>query len=123
MAQARTVFLDQHEIDLIHAQSLESLRDIGIHVRSMPVLQMLGKSGASVDYTAMIAHIPEHMVNQALESVQRDFSLCARDPQRDLRVPTQGFLLESIEIPPGLTSPLLHDWETRLTPLIFSGRH
>jgi len=91
MAQARTVFLDQHEIDLIHAQSIESLRDIGIHVRSKPVLQMLGKSGASVDYTAMVAHIPEHMVNQALESVQRDFSLCARDPQRDLRVPTQGF--------------------------------
>ena len=91
MAQARTVFLDQHETDLIHAQSIESLQDIGIKVRSRPVLHMLEQTGASVDYTAMVAHIPEHMVNQALESVQKDFSLCARDPQRDLKVPTQKF--------------------------------
>ena len=90
MAQTRTVFLDQHEIDLIHAQSIESLQDIGIKVRSKPVLHMLEKNGASVDYTTMVAHIPEHMVNQALESVQKDFSLCARDPQRDLKVPTQS---------------------------------
>ena len=91
MAHTRTVFLDQHEIDLIHAQSIESLQDIGIKVGSKPVLDMLEKNGARVDYTAMLAYIPTSMVNQALETVQKDFSLCARDPQRDLHVPTATF--------------------------------
>jgi trimethylamine--corrinoid protein Co-methyltransferase len=91
MAQVRTVFLDQREIDLIHSQSMESLREIGIKVRSESVLHMLEGSGAKVDYPSMVAHIPEHMVNQALESVQRDFTLCARDPRHDLTVPTKGF--------------------------------
>ena len=91
MAHARTVFLDQHEIDLIHAKSIESLQDIGIKVGSKSVLHMLEENGAKVDYTAMVAYIPEHMVNQALESVQKDFSLCARDPKRDLHVPTATF--------------------------------
>ena len=91
MARVRTFFLDQQEIDLIHAQSIESLQDIGIKVHSRPVLHMLEENGASVDYTAMVAHIPENMVNQALESVQREFSLCARDPKRDLKIPTETF--------------------------------
>jgi len=91
MAKARTVFLEEHEMDLIHAQSIESLQDIGIKVRSRPVLHMLEKSGASVDYTAMVAKIPETVVNRALESVQKEFSLCARDPLRDLPVPTATY--------------------------------
>ena len=91
MARVRTFFLDQREIDLIHAQSIESLQDFGIKVHSKPVLEILEKSGASVDYTAMVALIPENMVNQALESVQKEFSLCARDPKRDLKIPTETF--------------------------------
>jgi len=39
----------------------------------------------------MLARIPEKMVNQALESVQKEFSLCARDPERDLKLPTETF--------------------------------
>ena len=68
MAHARTIFLDQNEIDLIHAVGIESLQDMGIKVGSEPVLHMLEKNGASVDYDAMVARIPEKMVNQALES-------------------------------------------------------
>jgi len=90
MAHTRTVFLDQNEIDLIHAVSIESLQDMGIKVGSEPVLHMLEKNGASVDYDAMVARIPEKMVNQALESCPNDFSLCGRDPQRDLHVPTHA---------------------------------
>ena len=56
------------------------------------VLEILEKNGASVDFDAMIAKIPEKMVNQALESVQKEFSLCARDPDRDLKVPTEKYL-------------------------------
>jgi len=91
MAKAKTVFLNQQEMDLIHAQSIKSLQEIGIKVHSKPVLEILEKNGASVDHNAMVAKIPEKMVNQALESVQKEFTLCARDPKRDLMVPTKTY--------------------------------
>jgi trimethylamine--corrinoid protein Co-methyltransferase len=91
MARINTEFLNQQEIDLIHDQSIQCLRVIGIKVHSKPVLEILEKNGASVDFEAMIAKIPEKMVNQALESVQKEFSLCARDPERDLKIPTKSF--------------------------------
>ena len=91
MAKTKTVFLNQDEIDLIHVQSIKSLQEIGIKVHSKPVLEMLEKNGASVDYNALVAKIPEKMVNQALESVQKEFSLCARDPKHDLKVPTKTY--------------------------------
>jgi len=88
MAKARTVFLDQHEMDLIHTQSLKSLQEIGIKVHSRPVLEILEKNGANVDFNTLIAKVPEKMVNQALESVQKEFTLCAREPKHDLKIPT-----------------------------------
>ena len=89
MAKARTVFLEQHEMDLIHTQSIKSLQEIGIKVHSKPVLEILEKNGANVNYNTLIAKIPEKMVNQALESVQKEFTLCARDPKHDLNIPTK----------------------------------
>ncbi len=91
MAKAKTVFLNKQEMDLIHAQSIKSLQEIGIKVHSKPVLEILEKNGASVDYNVMVAKIPEKMVNQALESVQKEFTLCARDPKHDLKVPTKTY--------------------------------
>jgi len=91
MAKAKTVFLNQQEMDLIHAQSIKSLQEIGIKVHSKPVLETLEKNGASVDYHAMVAKIPKKMVNQALDSVQKEMTLCARDPEHDLKVPTETY--------------------------------
>ena len=91
MARINTEFLNQQEIEFIHDQSIQSLREIGIKVHSKSVLEILKKNGASVDFNTMVAKIPEKMVNQALESVQNEFSLCARDPEHDLNIPTQTF--------------------------------
>ena len=90
MARINVEYLNQKEIDLIHDQSVKSLLEIGIKVHSKPVLEILEKNGASVDFDSMIAKIPEKMVNQALESVQKEFSLCARKPERDLELPTNS---------------------------------
>ena len=89
MARITAEYLDKNEINLIHDQSLKSLREIGIKVHSKPVLEILEKNGSSVDYDAMVAKIPEKMVHQALETVQKEFSLCARDPDRDLKIPVR----------------------------------
>jgi trimethylamine--corrinoid protein Co-methyltransferase len=91
MANAKTVFLNEQEMDLIHSQSIKSLQEIGIKVHSKPVLELLEKNGASVDYNALVAKIPEKMVNQALESAPKEFTLCARDPKHDLKIPTTTY--------------------------------
>jgi len=91
MAKARIVFLNQQEMDLIHAQSIKCLEEIGLKIHSKPVLEILEKNGARVDYQTMVAKIPEKMVNQALESAPKEFTLCGRDPKHDLKVPTPKF--------------------------------
>jgi trimethylamine--corrinoid protein Co-methyltransferase len=91
MAKTKTVFLNEQEMNLIHAQSIKSLQEIGIKVRSKHVLEILEQSGASVNYNDLVAKIPEKMVNQALESIPKEFTLCARDPKHDLKVPTETY--------------------------------
>jgi len=44
MAKAKTVFLNQQEMDLIHAQSIKSLQEIGIKVHSKPVLEKMRRT-------------------------------------------------------------------------------
>jgi len=90
MAKITTEFLNQQETDLLHDQSIQCLKEIGIKVHSTSVLELLERNGARVDFDEMIAKIPEQMVNQSLESVQKKFSLCARDPKRDLSIPTES---------------------------------
>ena len=49
MAHLKSVFLSKSEEDLIHDQSVECLKDVGIRVDSESVLELLEKEGASVD--------------------------------------------------------------------------
>jgi len=90
MAIARLNFLSRDEEDLIHEKSLETLRDIGVLVRSAPVLSMLADSGAVVDSRSRVARFPEHMVKETLAKAPREFKLCARDRSNDLTIPTSG---------------------------------
>jgi trimethylamine:corrinoid methyltransferase-like protein len=89
MARAEMTFLNRQEEDLIHEQSIQCLAEIGVGVRSQSVLKLLGEKGASVDYDTMIAAIPEQMVEEALEMAPKEFTLCARDPGHDLKLPSR----------------------------------
>ena len=90
MAVGRFVFLSRDEMDLVHSQSLECLREIGVHIPSRPILRTLKEAGASVDEAKMVARIPEGMVADALKRAPRSFKMCARDPKNDLTVPVSG---------------------------------
>ncbi len=91
MANAKMTFLNQSEIALIHTQSIRALQEIGIKVHSPNVLKMLGKKGAHVDDTSMVARIPEKMVTEALALAPTFFKLCARDPEHDLALPAHPY--------------------------------
>jgi trimethylamine--corrinoid protein Co-methyltransferase len=83
-------FLDEREQDLIHEQSLKWLKEIGVKIHSLPVLELLGERGAAIDRETRIAKIPERMVEEALKTAPSEFTLCARDPKHDLPLPTRS---------------------------------
>jgi trimethylamine--corrinoid protein Co-methyltransferase len=90
MAVGRFVFLSKDEMDVIHTQSLESLRTIGVHVPSTSILKTLKAAGAEVDDAKSVARIPEALVTEALKKAPRSFKMCGRDPSRDMTLPTSG---------------------------------
>jgi len=82
--------LDKQEEEFVHAQSIKSLKELGVLVRSHKVLKTLESAGASVDYKTGIAKIPERMVNEAVKKAPRRIRMCARDPKHDLPVPVES---------------------------------
>ena len=90
MARAQLRFLSREEEDMIHGQSVRCLQDLGVLIRSPRVLKMLEDAGAKVDYDRLIARIPEDMVNEAARTSPQEFTLAARDPGHDMKVPVDG---------------------------------
>ena len=88
MAVLHTTFLERGEENLIHEQSLKSLREIGVLIHSPRVLQMLQEAGAEVDLNSEIAKIPESMVKDALKKAPKRIRYAARDSKRDFEIPT-----------------------------------
>lgn len=91
MANAKMTFLRPSEIELIHDQSIRALEEIGAKVHSPSVLKLLDAKGAVVDHDAMVARLPRAMVDDALETAPRSFTLCARDPEYDLAMPSHPY--------------------------------
>ena len=91
MANAKMTFLNPSEIELIHAQSLRVLKEIGIKVHSVPVLKLLKAKGADVDFDSCVAKLSEDVIADALGSAPKRFKLCARDPQYDLTMPAHPY--------------------------------
>jgi trimethylamine--corrinoid protein Co-methyltransferase len=90
LAVARLRFLDKQEEDFVHEQSIKSLREIGVLVRSPGVLKTLANAGASVDHKTGVAKIPERMVSEALKKAPKTLRLCARDPKYDMPIPVES---------------------------------
>ena len=84
-------FLDSREEELVHAQSIRMLEELGVLIRSNTVLSMLRDAGAIVDEKNMIAKIPENIVTDALKSAPKEFRLCARDQKKDVILPATQY--------------------------------
>ena len=90
MGRAQMRFLSRDEEEMMHGQSVRCLDELGVLIRSTQVLKVLENAGARVDYDRLIAHIPEDMVSQAIKKAPSEFTLCARDPKYDMKVPVDG---------------------------------
>jgi trimethylamine--corrinoid protein Co-methyltransferase len=91
LAVARCRFLESEEVELVHEQSVECLKNIGVLVRSRKILKMLGDAGATVDAKKGIAKIPKGLVDESLRKAPRSIRLCARDPRHDLPLPVDSW--------------------------------
>lgn len=89
MGALRLRFLDKGEEDLVHAESLRCLSEVGVMVRSPVVLDILEEAGAVVDRKAGVAKLPESMVTDAVKKAPKSIRLHARDPKHDLILPVE----------------------------------
>lgn len=76
--QPKLELLSTDLISRILDEAFELMRTPGIKVQSEEARKLLAEGGARVDEAREVAKIPESLVNQALESVPRHFSLYNR---------------------------------------------
>jgi len=78
-----TLFSDT-EVQRIHGCVLDVLQNVGIKFDSTKALEILGDSGCEINNDDQSAKIPGHLLDKALESVPRSFTLAARNPEKDV---------------------------------------
>jgi len=89
MATPRLKFLEKEEESFVHEQSVKVLEEIGVFIRSDRVAKMLADHGAKVDAKNVVT-IPESLVDESIRSAPKEFTLCARDPSKDLKIPVKS---------------------------------
>jgi trimethylamine--corrinoid protein Co-methyltransferase len=76
------------EKEQVHKETLRILGEAGVRYHSKQALKLLEKNGARVDWDKDIAHIPPELVEQALKTCPKSFTLGARNPKFDYPLPS-----------------------------------
>jgi len=95
--QVRCQILSETEKEVIHEKSLRILGEIGNLFHSKKARQILKQHGAKVDDESRIVRIPEELIRQALDSAPKSFTLGARLPENDFKLPSphSGYVLDN----------------------------
>jgi len=88
--------LSDDEQQRVHDGSIRVLGEVGVQLMSDRALRILGDSGAKIDTESRIARIPVEMVEQALKTAPKSFTLGGRTPEFDVGLPspTSGYVLD-----------------------------
>lgn len=99
--------LSDNEKERIHDDTLKVLETTGVLFHSQKALKLLESAGARVDYETKIARIPPALVEHALDSAPKNFTLGARNPKFDHPLPSARprYGLDG-------TGSFVHDFET-----------
>jgi trimethylamine---corrinoid protein Co-methyltransferase len=95
--QVQIQVLSQEEKQSIHEKSLQILGQIGAQFHSQRAREVLKAGGAFVDNDTKIAKFPAGMIEQALASAPKSFTLASRTPERDVDLPCEqsGYVLDN----------------------------
>lgn len=80
MKPANWSVLDSSEVQAIDAASKEILETIGFQVDLKKARQLFQEAGAQVDESTHVVRVPEKLVQQALASAPRQFTVFGNDP-------------------------------------------
>ncbi len=80
--------LTDSEKEQIDNEALRILNEAGIRYYSDKALKLLESNGAEVDWDTHIAYIPPELVDCALETAPKSFTLGARNPQNNYSLPS-----------------------------------
>ena len=84
----RSQLLTDYEKEQVHTETLRILGEAGVCYRSDKALKLLETNGARIDWDKHIAYIPPDLVQQALKTSPKSFTLGARNPQYDYALPS-----------------------------------
>jgi trimethylamine--corrinoid protein Co-methyltransferase len=95
--QVQIQVLSHDEKQAVHEKSLQILGQIGAQFHSQRARKILQTGGALVDHETKIARIPAGMVEGALASAPKTFTLASRTPERDVDLPCEksGYVLDN----------------------------
>jgi trimethylamine---corrinoid protein Co-methyltransferase len=95
--QLKSQILSEDEKQLIHGESLRILNEVGAMFHSSKARQILKKNGAKVDDETKIVKISEELVNEAVATAPKEFTLGARLPEKNFKLPAtrSGYVLDN----------------------------
>jgi len=94
--QMQCRYLSDSERERIHRDSLQILQRIGVRFRSAQARAVLAKHGALVDDDSQIVRMAPDLIEQALKTAPKQFTLGARNPAFDFAMPSSftGYTLD-----------------------------
>jgi len=95
MARGRLEFLSRDEIQRIHGVSIRILEEVGVAVHCPEAIEVLLQSGSSMSKDRTRVLMPEDQVKEALTNAPKSILLAARDPRRDLKIPSEDRMFVS----------------------------
>lgn len=78
--------LSTDEVNDIHWATLRVLEEIGVRVDDMSTLDLLRDAGCDIDAKARVAKIPQHLVEEGLDSAPSSVLIAGRDRSSDIRL-------------------------------------
>ncbi len=72
------------ELREVHLATLEVLSRTGVFVEDDEALELFAGAGAEIDHTRRVAHLPQHVVEEAVRTAPAKVVLCGRDPANDV---------------------------------------
>lgn len=86
--ELKYIVLSEENRERIHLESLRVLAEVGVRFHSKLVLRQLELAGARIDYQNSLARIDRSMVEQALKTAPKEFTLGARNKDYDFIMPS-----------------------------------
>jgi trimethylamine---corrinoid protein Co-methyltransferase len=83
-------YLTENQMEKIHDASLDILEHTGIQVDHQKGLKALEQAGCKVDLQIKRVRIPSELVNRCLKTIPAEFTLAARNPDKDCPLLTDG---------------------------------